>query len=184
MAIDWDTIKEETAVALADALATAQGQAFSTFPMQAVVIEADYAWGGGEIILTNDTSEVTEGTEGTPPEDIPTTPPLEIVATVPPSDIRYGDDGAWFRVAAINPNVSITVEDTFDVGFPTGSGEGASAKAASPIPNAPDSSSLQEKLADPIVNAIFDGVKEALDTAVINDVADDPGNVVGPGVIV
>jgi hypothetical protein len=30
----------------------------------------------------------------------------------------------------------------------------------------------------------MDGVKAALDQAVINDVADDPGNTVGPGVIV
>ncbi len=79
--------------------------------------------------------------------------------------------------------MSVTVQDTFAVGsFPSGSA--SSSKANGPIPDPPSGSSLEDKLATPIANAVVDGIKSVLDQAEINDVADDLGNTVGPGVIV
>lgn len=170
MTIDWDQIKLDVATAMANALAAAQASAFAAFPMPYSQIQATYTWDGTDTVTTGDTSEVTEGD--------PVGPPV-----VSPSYIKLGEDGDWYKVIAIVTDTSIQVEDTYGVGsFP--SGAGASFLSDGPVPDAPSSDSLDTKLATPIAVAVIDGVKAALDQAEIHDVADDPGNTVGPGVIV
>lgn len=171
MTIDWNSIKTSVANAAADALAEAQAQAFAQFPISATAIAATYVWDGTAVITTSDTSEVTIGDAGSPPG----TP------TIPPSYIRLDSDSNWYKVVSIVPNTSIAIEDTFSVGgFPTGSTQ--SSKANAPIPAPPSAAGLENKLAVPLVDAILDGVRTALDTAEISGVTAG-SDAIGPGVI-
>lgn len=169
MAIVWNDIKTAVATAMANALAAAQSEAFATFPMPATALSATFTWNGTSTVTTPDTSEVTAGD--------PVGPPV-----VYPSYIRYGETGNWYKVLSVVLNTSVTVEDTFGVGsFPSGAVLD-SYVADGPVPDPPSSSSLEDKLAVPIVNAIFDGVEDALDDAEISGVSSG-GDTIGPGVI-
>jgi hypothetical protein len=176
MTIPWATIKSDVADALATALAQVQSEAFAAFPIPSIPISATYTWDGTNTILTSDTSEVNVYDPGDPP-------PGGTTPTTPASYIRLDSDGNWYKVIGIVTDTSITVEDTYNIGsFPTGST--ASSKSDGPVPSPPSVDTMKEKLATPIAESVFDGVKDALDTAEIHDVADDLGNVVGPGVII
>lgn len=177
MAIDWAQIKLDVASALATALAEVQAQAFAALPIPStLLIQGEYNWDGTDVVEADDTSEVVVYDPGDPP-------PGGTTPVTPASYIRFDPDGNWYKVVEIVTNVSVRVEDTFSVGsFPTGDAE--TSKSNGPVPSPPSSDSLKEKLAEPIAIAIFDGVKDALDEAVLNDVAYDDGNTVGPGVIV
>jgi type II secretory pathway pseudopilin PulG len=162
MTINWASIKTSVANAIGAELAAQQSAAIAQWPVPGIALTATYTWNGSSIVTTSDTSEV---------------------AVSPPSFIRLDSDNNWYKVISIDPNVSVTVEDTYGIGgFPSGASQ--SSKASSAVPSPPSTGSMTEKLGTPIAVAVMDGVKAALDQAVINDVADDPGNTVGPGVIV
>ena len=161
MTIDFAQIKLDVADAIAAALLAEQGAAFATLPVPTVALAATYTWNGTTTVTTPDTSEVSDS---------------------PSSYIRLDSDGKWFQVVGVTLNVSVTIQDVYNVGIPTGATP--SSKSTSPLPSMPSQSSLNDKLGTPIAVAVFDGVKDALDQAEINDVAFDSGNTVGPGVIV
>lgn len=161
MTIQWSTIKSSVSTAIANAMAQAMQADFSEWPIPTIPLTAVYTWNGSTTVTTPDTSQVTDN---------------------PASFIRLDSDGKWFKVVGVNPNVSVTIDDIYGVGIPSGSSQ--SSKAISGCPAPANSGVFKQKLATPIADAIFDGVKDALDQAEINDVADDAGNTVGPGVIV
>jgi hypothetical protein len=161
MTINWGQIKSDVADDISAAMAAAMQADFSQWPIPAIPLSATYTWGGSTTVLTSDTSEVSDS---------------------PSSFIRLESDGNWFKVVGIDENVSVTIEDIYSVGIPSGSG--LSSKAVSGCPAPATSGLFRQKLGVPIADAIMDGVKDALDQAEINDVADDAGNTVGPGVIV
>lgn len=162
MTINWAAIKDDVATVIASNMASVIAGDFASLPVSSVALAAVYTWNGSNTVLASDTSEVSAS---------------------PSSYIRLDSDGKWYKVIAIDPDVSVTVQDVFSVGsYPSGSTP--SSKSLSPLPAAPTSLTFKTKLGTPIANAVFDGVKSALDQAQINDVASDPGNTVGPGVIV
>jgi hypothetical protein len=161
MTIDWGTIKNDVADAISAAMASVMAGDFAKWPIPAVPLAATYSWDGSTTVLTSDTSEVSDS---------------------PSSFIRLDSDGNWFKVVGVDENTSVTIEDIYSVGIPSGSS--GTSRALSGCPNPPTSGLFKTKLGTPIADAVLDGVKDALDQAVINDVADDAGNTVGPGVIV
>lgn len=77
-------------------------------------LTAVYTWPGGSgataLVLSADTSEVAEG-----------------------DFIKLASHGYWYEITAINPNVSVTVKDTYGVGsYPAGSTPTARAMTALP----------------------------------------------------
>lgn len=162
MTIDWAAIKDSVADAIAVDMANAAASSFAQLKVSNVPLHPSYTWDGTDTVLTSDTSQVSVS---------------------PPSFIRLQSNLNWYKVVAIDPNVSVTVQDVFGVGyFPTGST--LSVKSLGPLPAAPPSATFRDKMGVPIANAVVDGIKTALDQAQIEDVAGDSGNVVGPGVIV
>lgn len=162
MTIDWNGIKTSVANAISSAMGNAMSLDLARWPVPGIPLAATYTWDGSNTVLTPDTSEVSDS---------------------PASFIKLVADGNWYKVIAIDPNVSVTVQDFYSVGsFPSGSS--GTEKASSACPNCPSQGGLNGKFGTPIANAVIDGVKTALDQAVINDVAEDVGNTVGPGVIV
>lgn len=162
MTINWAQIKLDVAEAIGTEFANQQSIALAQWPVPGIPLTSTYTWNGTNTVLTPDTSQVTVS---------------------PQSFIRLDSDNNWYGVVSINPNVSVTISDIYGVGgYPSGSSQ--SSKASSTLPSPPSASSMTEKLGTPIADAVIDGVKDALDQAVINDVAYDMGNTVGPGVIV
>jgi hypothetical protein len=162
MTIDWATIKSTVADEIGQAMSEVAAGDFAKYPIPGTPLAAIYTWDGSATVLASDTSEVSVS---------------------PASFIKLDVDGNWYKVASIDPDISITVEDLYSVGsYPSGATQ--TSKSSSGLPNPPSSGLFREKVGVPVADAVIDGVKDALDQAIINDVAEDVGNSVGPGVIV
>ncbi len=95
MALDFAQMKDDMATAIGAAVAAASTASFSTLAVSALGIPA--TWNGILVVSCPDTSQVIVG---------------NFVKATPGTE-----EGSWFQVSVVDPDVSFTIIDFFDVGI-------------------------------------------------------------------
>lgn len=97
--LDFDQIKDDMALAIANAMAAASAQSSATAALSNLGVTA--TWDGTSTVLVSDTAGLSVG-----------------------NLIRLNSDGNWYRIdSPIVPDTSVPIQDVFNIGpIPSGSG--------------------------------------------------------------
>ena len=158
MAIDYPAIQNALIANISAAMESNLDQQYASLPLPATALTGIFVWQGTATVNAPDTSEVAVD-----------------------QYIRLDADGAWYKITAVTPDVSITISDTYAVGsFPTGSG-GSSTANIDPPPPLTGSGSV-DSLAEAIAVGVMTAIEAVMDSAEISGTTAGT-DTIGPGVI-